>query len=321
MCEDGRENAAPKKPDLRTALCGLDWNNPIATASGTFSPRDSGQFYDFSKLGAIVTKGLTCEPWQGNPTPRIAETWGGMLNAVGLENPGVEVFLRKDLPYIRKAVGRFGARVIVNVAGRSAEEYCAAAERLDDADVDMLELNISCPNIKEGGVAFGTDVRLVTELVGAVRRRVKKPLIVKLTPNVTDICSIAKAAEAAGADAVSLINTLLAMRIDVKKRAPLLANGTGGLSGPAIKPVALRMVSDVSRAVRIPVVGMGGVMTGLDAAEFLMAGAAAVAVGTAALVNPTAPVDILAELEAVMAENGFATIGALRDAFSERAYG
>jgi dihydroorotate dehydrogenase (NAD+) catalytic subunit len=299
-------------PDLRVAFCGLRFNNPVFTASGTFSARESGRFYDFARLGAVTAKGVSARPWPGNPTPRIAETPCGMLNAIGLENPGVDRFIAEELPFLREYIGAAGTRVIANVAGHDADEYCEAAEKLDGADVDLLELNISCPNLRAGGLAFGADPRAAAELTRAVRRLVKKPLIVKLTPNVTDITEVAKAVEAAGADALSLINTLVGMRIDVDRRAPLLANVTGGLSGPAVKPVALHMVYRTVRAVRIPVIGMGGVMCGEDAAEFLMAGASAVAVGTAALLDPAAPCRILAELKAFMAERGYANAAALR---------
>jgi dihydroorotate dehydrogenase (NAD+) catalytic subunit len=234
-----------------------------------------------------------------------------MLNAIGLENPGVDRFIAEELPFIRKYIGDLGARVIVNIAGHDADEYREAAEKIDAADVDMLELNISCPNIKEGGLAFGADPRMAAEATRAVRRVARKPLIVKLSPNVADITEIARAVESEGADALSLINTLVGMSIDARRRAPLLANVTGGLSGPAIKPVALHMVYRTARAVRIPIIGMGGVMSGEDAAEFLMAGASAVAVGTAALIKPSAPLDICAELEAFMAEIGYANIAAL----------
>jgi dihydroorotate dehydrogenase (NAD+) catalytic subunit len=337
-------------------ICGLRWKNPITTASGTFSARDSGQYYDFSLLGAITTKGVAMEPWMGNPTPRIAESWGGMLNAVGLENPGVDAYINEEIPYIleyiekgeasRRApaagtgagaaparlqsaaaparlqsaagVGAGAAqprtRIIANIVGKHTDEYRAVAERLDGSAVDMIELNISCPNIKAGGIGFGTDARLAAEVVSAVRTATSKPLIVKLSPNVTDITEIAKAAEAAGADALSLINTLLGMRIDVKRRSPVLANVTGGLSGPAIKPVAVRMVYQTARAVKIPLIGMGGIMTGEDAAEFFMAGASAVAVGTAALLDPAAPIEILDGLERFMRMNGFADIEALKAA-------
>ena len=300
--------------NLKVNFCGLELQNPIMTASGTFSAKGSGQFYDFSKLGAVTAKGVAIDPWPGNPTPRIAETPCGMLNAVGLENPGAARFIAEELPQIRGGIGASGTKVIVNVAGRSIEDYIAAAEALDAADVDMLELNISCPNIKAGGISFGTDPQMAHQVVEAVRRVVRKPLIVKLTPNVTDISEIAKAAEEAGADALSLINTLAGMRIDVKNRRHILGNQMGGLSGPAVLPVAIRMVYQTARAVQIPIIGMGGVMTGLDAAEFLMAGASAVAVGTAALVDPTAPVRILEELGALMEESGFADVRGIREA-------
>ncbi|MDR2295246.1 MAG: dihydroorotate dehydrogenase [Clostridiales Family XIII bacterium] len=299
-------------PDLRVAFCGLTFNNPVFTASGTFSARESGRFYDFSRLGAVTVKGLTARPWPGNPTPRIAESPGGMLNAIGLENPGVDRFIAEELPFLRAYIGAAGTRVIANVAGHDADEYCAVAEKLDGADIDLLELNISCPNIRAGGLAFGADPRAAAELTRTVRRRVKKPLIVKLTPNVTDITEVAKAVEAAGADALSLINTLVGMRIDANRRAPLLANVTGGLSGPAVKPVALAMVYRTARAVRLPLIGMGGIMSGEDAAEFLMAGASAVAVGTAALLDPVAPHRICEGLAAFMKEKGYANAAALR---------
>jgi dihydroorotate dehydrogenase (NAD+) catalytic subunit len=298
-------------PDLSVAFCGLTFNNPVFTASGTFSARESGRFYDFAKLGAVTTKGVSARPWQGNPTPRVAETRRGMLNAIGLENPGADRFIAQELPFIMEYIGDSGTRVIVNVAGHSADEYREAAEKLGNAAVDMLELNISCPNIKEGGLAFGADPRMAAVVTRLVRGVVKKPLIVKLSPNVTDIAEIARAVETEGADAVSLINTLVGMSIDADRRAPLLANVTGGLSGPAIKPVALHMVYRTARAVRIPVIGMGGIMSGRDAAEFLMAGASAVAVGTAALIDPRAPIRICEELETFMAEKGYANVAAL----------
>jgi dihydroorotate dehydrogenase (NAD+) catalytic subunit len=299
-------------PDLRVSFCGVDFKNPVFTASGTFSARESGRFCDFSKLGAVVTKGVSARPWRGNNTPRIAETPSGVLNAIGLENPGADRFIAEELPFLREYIGDSGTRVIVNVAGHSAEEYLEAAEKLDGADVDLLELNISCPNIRAGGMAFGADPRLAAELTRAVRRVVKKPLIVKLTPNVTDITEVAKAVEDAGADAISLINTLVGMSMDARRRAPLLANVTGGLSGPAIKPVALHMVYRTARAVSVPLIGMGGIMNGEDAAEFLMAGASVVAVGTAALLDPRAPLSVCEGLAAFMAENGYASPDALR---------
>lgn len=316
MNGDGRAAGQTDKPtagepDLRTEIAGVTLKNPVVTAAGTFTARESGQFYDISRLGAVTVKGVSAEPWQGNPTPRIAETHGGMLNAVGLQNPGVEHFIAEELPYLRQ----FDTAIIVNVAGHSVEEYCRVAERLAGAEgVDLLELNISCPNIKEGGIGFGTDPKLAAAVTAAVKRVVRQPVMVKLSPNVTDITEIARAVEAAGADALSLINTLLGMRIDLARRRPVLANGTGGLSGPAIKPVALRMVYQVRRAVDLPIIGMGGIMCGEDAAEFLMAGADAIAVGTAALARPTAPVDILQELKVCMEAQGFQNIRELQAA-------
>lgn len=297
--------------DLSVKLAGVTLKNPITTASGTFSARDSGEFYEISKLGAVITKGVASEPWNGNPTPRIAETYGGMINAVGLENPGVKSFVENELSYLKE----FDTQVIANVAGRTIEEYCAVVESLNETDVAMMEVNISCPNVKKGGIGFGTDPKMAAEVTKAVKAIAKKPIIIKLTPNVTDITEIAKAVEAEGADAVSLINTLLGMKIDVQRRKPVIANVMGGFSGPAIKPVAVRMVYQVRRAVNIPIIGLGGIMTGEDVVEFIMAGADAVSVGTAALVNPTAPVDILQELKNYMVEQGFKTISEIRDAF------
>jgi dihydroorotate dehydrogenase (NAD+) catalytic subunit len=299
---------------MNISFCGLTLKNPIITASGTFSAKASGKFYDYSRLGAVTAKGVAIEPWAGNPVPRIAETKSGMLNAIGLENPGVERFIAEELPLVLKGIGGSGTKVIANVAGHSVEEYARCAEKLGAANVDMLELNISCPNIAEGGITFGTDPKAAEKVTAAVRKAVAKPLIVKLSPNVTDIAEIARAAEAAGADAISLINTITGMRIDVKNRMFVLANKTGGLSGPAVLPVAIRMTYQTARAVKLPIIGMGGVMTGEDAAEFLMAGASAVAVGTAALVDPTAPVRILWELEKFMDEYGFADVEAVRNA-------
>ena len=299
--------------DLSVSFCGLDFQNPVFTASGTFSANGSGKFYDYSRLGAVTAKSVSISPWTGNPLPRIAETRSGMLNAIGLENPGAEHFITEELPQIRKGIGSSGTKVIASIAGHSLDEYIQAAERLNAEDIDMLELNISCPNISEG-TSFGTNQFLAAKVTGAVRRVVTKPLIVKLTPNVTDIAEIALAAEAAGADAISLINTLTGMRIDVKNRCYLLANRTGGLSGPGIMPVAIRMTHQAARAVKLPIIGMGGIMSGEDAMEFLMAGASAVAVGMAALVDPTAPVRILEEMETLMEEYGFADVESIKTA-------
>jgi len=280
---------------ISVEICGITLKNPIVTAAGTFVCAESEKYYDISLLGAVTTKGVSAMPWPGNPTPRIAESWGGMLNSVGLENPGVEAYINGELRQLKDK----GLPVIANVAGRTAEEYCEVVRRLSGTDVDILELNVSCPNIDHGGIAFGTDPKAVASLTGMVKRLTDKPVIVKLSPNVTDICVIAKAAEDAGADALSLINTLVGMRIDINTGKPVLANVTGGLSGPAIKPVALHMVYQVSREVNIQIIGMGGVMNGEDVQEFLLAGASAVAVGTAALIDPGAPARIIKEFEEI----------------------
>ena len=294
-------------------IAGVALKNPVITASGTFSAKDSGRFYDISRLGAVTAKGVSAEPWEGNEAPRIAESYGGMINSIGLQNPGAAKFIEEDLPLMRA----FGLPVIANIVGKTVAEYCRVVEMLNDADVSMLEVNISCPNVKEGGIGFGTDAKMAAELTREIRRIAKKPIILKLTPNVTDVAAIAKAVEAEGADCISLINTLLAMRIDAGAKKPVLANVFGGLSGPAVKPVALRMVYQVRRAVSLPVIGMGGIMSGEDAAEFLMAGADAVAVGTAALVSPTAPVEVLEGLEKFMEEQGFCSIEELKESFKE----
>lgn len=283
-------------PDLTLTIAGVEWKNPITVCSGTFSAKDSGEFYDINELGAIVTKGVSAQPWEGNPTPRIAETYGGMINSIGLQNPGVEWFINEELPYLKG----FRCPVIVNVVGKTIEEYCYVAEKLSDSGVNMLEVNISCPNIKEGGIGFGTNVNSAARLIKAVRSVTEKPIIVKLSPNVTDIVEIARAVESEGADCLSLINTLLGMRIDVYSKKPVLAMKMGGLSGPAIKPVAVRMVYQVREAVKLPIIGMGGIMTGEDAAEMMLAGANAVAVGTAALIDPVAPIRILESLKEYM---------------------
>lgn len=292
---------------------GLILDNPITTASGTFSPRESSEFYDLSELGAMITKGIANVPWEGNPTPRIAETYGGMINSVGLQNPGVDYFIEHELPFAKQ----FNTKVIANVAGRSIEDYCEVVEKLSETDVDALEVNISCPNVKKGGIGFGVQCDLAGSVVKEVRRVSKKPLIIKLSPNVTDITEIAKAVESEGADAISLINTLLGMKIDVHRMRPVIANKMGGFSGPAIKPVAVRMVYQVRRAVNVPIIGLGGIMTGEDAAEFILAGADAISVGTAALVNPTAPVDIKRELVEYMERYGFKNLAELRGALNE----
>lgn len=290
------------------AIAGIQFKNPVTTASGTFgSGMEFCDYIDLSRLGAVTTKGIASIPWPGNPTPRIAETYGGMLNAIGLQNPGVDVFIRRDIPFLRK----YDTKIIVNVVGKTADDYCETVQRLSDADVDMLEINISCPNVKEGGISFGQDPRQVELLTKRIKNCARQPIIMKLSPNVTDITSIAKAAEVGGADAVSLINTLTGTRIDIYKRKFLLANITGGLSGPAIKPVALRMVYQAAKAVSIPVIGMGGIMNAEDALEFIMAGATMVAVGTANFINPSAAVEIIEGIECFMEDQGIEDINEL----------
>lgn len=275
--------------NLKVNIAGVELNNPIITASGTYGfGREYGEYYSLNELGAICVKGLTLQPREGNPPPRIAETYGGILNSVGLQNPGVDAFIEYELPDLKQ----YSCKIIANMAGNTIEDYCAMAERLSDSGVDMLEMNISCPNVKAGGVAFGTNANTVLAITGEVKKHAKIPLIVKLSPNVTDITEMAKAAEAGGADALSLINTLLGMAIDVHTRRPILANLTGGLSGPAVKPVAVRMVYQVARCTQLPIIGMGGITTGEDAVEFMLAGSNAVAVGTANFMNPYACVDI-----------------------------
>ena len=282
-------------------IAGVSLKNPVMTASGTFgSGMEYGEFFDLSALGAVVTKGVASVPWQGNPTPRICETASGMLNAIGLQNPGIDVFVRRDLPFLQK----YDTRIIVNVCGHSVEEYLEVVERLADENVDMLEINISCPNVKEGGIAFGTDPRAIESITKAVKAKAKQPVIMKLSPNVTDIREAAKAAESGGADALSLINTLTGMKIDIERGTFALANRTGGLSGPAIRPVAVRMVYEASHAVKIPVIGMGGIASAEDALEFLMAGARAVSVGTANFHDPCISVKIADGIEKFLERKG-----------------
>jgi len=282
-------------------IAGVTFKNPVTTASGTFgSGMEYSDYVDLSKLGAVTSKGVSSVPWPGNPTPRLAETYGGMLNAIGLQNPGVDVFISRDIPFLRK----FDTKIIVNVVGKTTEEYCDVVERLADCDVDLLEINISCPNVKEGGIAFGQDPKCVHAITAELKKRAKQPIIMKLSPNVTDIAEMARAAEAGGADAISLINTITGMKIDVHRRAFVLANKTGGLSGPAIKPVAVRMVYQVAQAVKLPIIGMGGITNAEDALEFIMAGASMVAVGTANFINPTATSEVVEGIEAYMRRYG-----------------
>lgn len=286
--------------NTKVNLAGVELKNPVMTASGTFgSGAEYSEFVDLGRLGAVVTKGVANVPWPGNPTPRIAEVHGGMLNAIGLQNPGMDVFCERDLPFLKQ----FDTRVIVNVCGRTAEDYCAVVERLADEDVDLLEINISCPNVKEGGIAFGQDPKAVEAITGEVKKYAKQPVIMKLSPNVTDITVMAKAAEAGGADVLSLINTLTGMKIDINRRTFAIANKTGGMSGPAVKPVAVRMVYQVAQAVKIPIIGMGGIATAEDALEFILAGATAVSVGTANFYNPYATVEVVEGIEEYMKKN------------------
>lgn len=300
--------------DMSVSICGVEFKNPVIAASGTFGfGGEYGAFFDVSLLGGISSKGLTPKRREGNPSPRIAETPAGMLNAVGLQNPGIDEFVAEILPGMKK----LGTVIIANVAGSSVEDYALMTEKLKDAQVDMVELNISCPNVKEGGVAFGVDPRMVERVTKAAKKNCAQPLIVKLTPNVSNISDNARAAEAGGADAVSLINTLTGMAIDPIARRRIIANKTGGLSGPAVKPVALRMVYEASKAVRLPVFGMGGIMTGKDAAEFMLAGASAVMVGSATVFDPMALPRIIGELRDFCAKNGIAAVSELTGALAD----
>ena len=294
--------------NTRVNLAGVELKNPVMTASGTFgSGMEYSEFVDLNQLGAVVTKGVANVPWPGNPTPRIAETCGGMLNAIGLQNPGIDVFCERDLPFLQK----FDTKIIVNVCGKTTEDYCEVVERLSDENIDMMEINISCPNVKEGGIAFGQNPKAVEAITAEVKKRAKHPVIMKLSPNVTDITEMAKAAEAGGADVLSLINTITGMKIDVDRRAFAIANKTGGLSGPAIKPVAVRMVYQTAQAVKIPIIGMGGIATAEDALEFILAGATAVSVGTANFANPCTTLDVIAGIEEYMSRFGVEDIGEL----------
>lgn len=269
--------------NLNITIGGVEFKNPVMTASGTFgSGMEYGEFVDLNRLGAVVTKGVANVPWPGNPTPRVTEVYGGMLNAIGLQNPGVDVFIKRDIPFLRQ----FDTKIIANVCGKSVEDYIEVVEKLSDTDIDMMEINISCPNVKEGAIAFGQKADSVYNITDVLKKHSKKPIIMKLSPNVTDITEMAKASEAAGADAISLINTITGMKIDIERRKFALANKTGGMSGPAIKPIAVRMVYQCAKAVNIPIIGMGGIASSEDAIEFLMAGATAVAAGAMNFVNP-----------------------------------
>lgn len=294
--------------NTKVSIAGVELKNPITVASGTFgSGMEYDEFVDLNLLGAVTTKGVANVPWPGNPTPRVAETYGGMMNAIGLQNPGINTFVKRDIPFLKEK----DTKIIVNVCGKSTEDYLDVVERLGDEPVDLLEINVSCPNVKEGGIAFGQDPKALYDITKAIKAKAKQPIIMKLSPNVTDITEMAKAAEAAGSDALSLINTLTGMKIDVKRRTFAVANKTAGVSGPAIHPIAVRMVYQVANAVKLPIIGMGGVMNTEDALEMIMAGATAVAVGTANFHNPYATVEIIKGIEEYMQTNGVDDINTL----------
>lgn len=294
--------------NTKVKLAGVELKNPVMTASGTFgSGMEYSEFVDLNKLGAVVTKGVANIPWEGNSVPRVAETYGGMLNAIGLQNPGIDLFIKRDLPFLKK----YDTKVIVNVCGKSLNDYLEVVERLSDEDVDMLEINISCPNVKEGGIAFGQNEKSVEMVTKEVKKKAKQPVIMKLSPNVTDITVMAKAAEAGGADVISLINTLTGMKIDIERQTFALANKTGGMSGPAVKPVALRMVYQAANAVKIPIIGMGGISCAEDAIEFILAGATAISVGTANFSNPFVTEEIASGIESYMDRHKISDIAEL----------
>lgn len=291
--------------DMRVKIAGVEWNNPVTVASGTFgSGEEYSEFVDLNRLGAVTTKGVANVPWPGNPTPRVAEIHSGMMNAIGLQNPGIDVFCKRDIPFLRQ----YDTKIIVNVCGRSTEDYCEVVERLANEDVDMLEINISCPNVKEGGIAFGQNPKAAEEITRAVKKYAKQPVIMKLSPNVTSISEMAKAVEAGGADAISLINTLTGMKIDINRKTFTLANKTGGVSGPAIHPIAVRMVYEAANAVNVPIIGMGGIETAEDAIEMLLVGASAVSVGTANFYNPNVTMEIVDGIARYMEQNRFASV-------------
>ena len=294
--------------NTKVNLAGVELKNPVMTASGTFgSGAEYSEFVDLNELGAVVTKGVANVPWPGNPTPRIAETYGGMLNAIGLQNPGIDVFCKRDIPFLKQ----FDTKIIVNVCGKSTEDYCEVVERLADEPVDLLEINISCPNVKEGGIAFGQNPKAVEAITKEVKKYAKQPVIMKLSPNVTDITEMARAAEAGGADIFSLINTLTGMKIDINRRTFALANKTGGMSGPCVKPVAVRMVYQVAQTVNVPIIGMGGISNAEDALEFILAGATAVSIGTANFANPYATVETVKGIEEYLKKNQIDDINTL----------
>lgn len=291
--------------NMKVNIAGVEWNNPVTVASGTFgSGAEFADFVDLNRLGAVTTKGVANVPWPGNPTPRVAEVYGGMMNAIGLQNPGIDLFCERDIPFLR----RYDTKIIVNVCGKSTEDYCEVVERLSDEDIDMMEINISCPNVKEGGIAFGQNPKAAEEITKAVMKYAKQPVIMKLSPNVTDITEMARAVEAGGADAVSLINTLTGMKIDINRKTFALANKTGGVSGPIVHPIAVRMVYQVANAVKLPIIGMGGISSAEDAIEMILAGASAVSVGTANFHNPAVTLEIVDGIESYMKKHGFETV-------------
>ena len=300
--------------DMSVNIAGVEWKNPVTVASGTFgSGAEFADYVDINKLGAVTTKGVANVPWVGNPTPRVAEVYGGMMNAIGLQNPGIDLFCERDIPFLKQ----YDTKIIVNVCGHAPEEYLAVVERLADQPIDMMEINISCPNVNAGFLAFGQDAHHVEELTAQIKKIAKQPVIMKLTPNVTDITEIAKGAEAGGADAVSLINTLTGMKIDINRRKFVLANKTGGMSGPAIHPVAVRMVYQTAQAVKVPIIGMGGIMNAADAIEMILAGATAVSVGTANFRNPAVTMEIVEGIERYMEKYHVSDIKELIGAVSE----
>ena len=291
--------------NMKVNIAGVEWNNPVTVASGTFgSGAEFADFVDLNRLGAVTTKGVANVPWPENPTPRVAEVYGGMMNAIGLQNPGIDLFCERDIPFLR----RYDTKIIVNVCGKSTEDYCEVVERLSDEDIDMMEINISCPNVKEGGIAFGQNPKAAEEITKAVMKYAKQPVIMKLSPNVTDITEMARAVEAGGADAVSLINTLTGMKIDINRKTFALANKTGGVSGPIVHPIAVRMVYQVANAVKLPIIGMGGISSAEDAIEMILAGASAVSVGTANFHNPAVTLEIVDGIESYMKKHGFETV-------------
>ena len=291
--------------NMAVNIAGVEWKNPVTTASGTFgSGEEFSEFVDLNRLGAVTTKGVANVPWPGNPTPRVAEVYGGMMNAIALQNPGIDLFCKRDIPFLRK----YDTKIIVNVCGKSEQDYCEVVERLGDEDVDMLEINISCPNVKEGGIAFGQNPKAAESITKAVKKYAKQPVIMKLSPNVTDITEMARAVEAGGADVVSLINTLTGMKIEINRKTFAIANKTGGMSGPAVHPIAVRMVYQVAQAVKLPIIGMGGIASAEDAIEMILAGASAVSVGTANFHNPAVTMEIVDGIEKYMQAQGFDSV-------------